>query len=156
ARDHADVVKRGLEMKRAGNAVIALLGGREIHPINARVGGFYHAPTKRELAPLAEQLKRGRDAALEAVRWTARRAFPDFERNYTFVALHHPDEYPLNEGRLISNTGLDIASREYDGRFHEIHVAHSNALHSVLDDGVAYFAGPLARYNLNFDRLWPL
>jgi len=156
AHDHADVVKGGLEMKRAGNAVIALLGGREIHPINARVGGFYRAPTKRELAPLAEQLKRGRDAALEAVRWTARLPFPDFERDYTFVALRHPDEYPINEGRLVSNTGLDIAVREYDGRFHEIHVAHSNALHSVLNDGVAYFAGPLARYNLNFDRLSPL
>jgi sulfhydrogenase subunit alpha len=156
AQDYPDIVKRGLQMKKAGNAIVGLLGGREVHPVNVRVGGFYKVPAKRDFAQLAEQLKWGREAALETVRWTAQLSFPDFEQNYEFIALQHPDEYPFNEGRLVSNKGLDIAVQEYEDHFVEEHVPYSNALHSVLKGRGAYFVGPLARYNLNFEKLSPL
>jgi coenzyme F420-reducing hydrogenase alpha subunit len=87
ARDHDDVVRRGLALKKAGNEIIALLGGREIHPINVRVGGFYRVPRRRELEPLGESLKWARDAALETVRWVAGFDFPGRERDYVFGAL---------------------------------------------------------------------
>ncbi len=156
AKDHPDAVRRGLQLKKTGNEIIALLGGRSIHPVNIRVGGFYRTPTRRELAPLGERLRWAREAALETVRWTAAFPFPEFEQDYTFVALRHPDEYPFNEGRLGSNRGLDIAIAEYDQHFVEEQVPHSTALHSVLRGRGAYLVGPLARYNLNFDRLSPL
>ena len=156
AKDHPEIVQHGLQLKKVGNEILTLLGGREVHPINVRVGGFYRVPTKRELAPLAERLKWAREAALETVRWTATLPFPEFEQDYEFVALRHPNEYPFNEGRLVSNKGLDIAINEYDNHFVEEHVQHSNALHSVLKERGAYFVGPLARYNLNFDKLSPL
>lgn len=156
AKDHPGVVQRGLQLKKAGNEIVTLLGGREIHPINVRVGGFYKLPARSELAGLAERLKWARNAALETVRWVAGMPFPDFEQNYTFVALRHPDEYPFNDGRLVSNGGLDIPISEYDANFAEEHVQHSNALHSALRQHGAYFVGPLARYSLNFDRLSPL
>ncbi|MBZ5553657.1 MAG: Ni/Fe hydrogenase subunit alpha [Acidobacteriia bacterium] len=156
AKDHAAVVERALKLKKIGNDLVILLGGREIHPVSVRVGGFYKVPTKRELAPLAEKLKWARDAALDTVQWTADLPFPEFEQDYEFVALHHPEEYPFNEGRLISNKGLNISIREYDHHFVEEHVEHSNALHSQLKVRGAYFVGPLARYNLNFEQLSPL
>jgi sulfhydrogenase subunit alpha len=156
AQDHPEMVKRALQLKKAGNAIVAFIGGREIHPVNVRVGGFYRVPQKQEFAQLVEQLKWGRDAALETVRWVAQLPFPDFVQDYEFVALRHPEEYPFNEGRLVSNKGLSIAVREYDDHFVEEHVAYSNALHSLLKERGAYFVGPLARYNLNFDRLSPL
>jgi sulfhydrogenase subunit alpha len=157
ARDHGDVVKRGLELKKAGNEILQFLGGREIHPINVRVGGFHRAPRKREFAPLTEKLKRARDFAIETARWTATFDYPERERDYTFVTLQHPSEYAFNEGRIISNRGLNISTADYDGHFEETHVAHSTALHSHLrNGGGAYLTGPLARYNLNFDSLSPL
>jgi coenzyme F420-reducing hydrogenase alpha subunit len=156
AADHRDVVQRGLQLKKAGNEIMALLGGREIHPINVRVGGFYRVPTRAELRPLAERLRWARDAALETVRWVAGFDFPDFAPDYEFVALRHPDEYPMNEGRIVSSGGLDIAARDYDANFVEEQVPHSNALHSTLRGGGPYLVGPLARYALNFDRLSPL
>src|SRR4026209_2225129 len=52
ARDHPAIVQRCLALKKAGNEIVSLLGGREIHPINVRVGGFYRVPTRRELEPL--------------------------------------------------------------------------------------------------------
>ncbi len=156
AKDYPDIVQRALQLKKIGNEIVALIGGREIHPINVRVGGFYKVPAKQELSPLAERLKWARDAALETVRWTATLDFPDFEQDYEFVALRHPEEYPFNEGRLVSNKGLDISVHDYDNHFTEEHVQHSNALHSVLKGRGSYFVGPLARYNLNFDKLSPL
>jgi coenzyme F420-reducing hydrogenase alpha subunit len=156
ARDHAEDVQRGLQLKKVGNQIVTLLGGREIHPINVRVGGFYRVPTKRELEPLAERLRWARDAALTTVRWTASLPFPDFTQDYEFVALRHPGEYPFNEGRLVSSKGLDITVGEYEQHFTEEHVDYSNALHSVLRGRDPYFVGPLARYSLNFDRLSPL
>jgi coenzyme F420-reducing hydrogenase alpha subunit len=156
ARQYPEIVKRGLQLKKAGNEIVTLLGGREIHPINVKVGGFYRAPARSELAPLLERMKVARDAAIETVRWVAQFPFPEFEQDYTFVSLRHPDEYPFNEGRLVSNRGLDISVHDYDDHFTEEHVAHSNALHSVLKPHTPYFVGPLARYSLNFDRLSPI
>jgi coenzyme F420-reducing hydrogenase alpha subunit len=156
AKDHRKDVERSLALKKAGNEIVRVVGGREVHPVNVRVGGFYRLPTKAELAALAEVLKPARDRALETVRWVAGFDFPDFEQDYEFVALRHPSEYPFNEGRLVSNRGLDLAVRDYETRFVEEHVAHSNALHSVLKGSGAYFVGPQARYSLNYDRLSPL
>jgi len=156
AQDHPEAVRRALELKKLGNDIMAVIGGREIHPINVRVGGFYRVPTVAELRPFVERLERAQEAAYDTVRLVAGFSFPDFEQDYEFVALRHPDEYPLNEGRLVSNKGLDIAVREYEGHFVEEHVEHSNALHSSIKGRGNYFVGPLARYNLNFDRLSPL
>ncbi|HEX3034868.1 MAG TPA: nickel-dependent hydrogenase large subunit, partial [Thermodesulfobacteriota bacterium] len=89
-------------------------------------------------------------------RWVSTFPFPEFEKDYEFVSLSHPDEYPISEGRLVSNKGLDIDVSEYDDCFTEEHVAHSNALHSVLKGRGEYFVGPMARFNLNFDKLSPL
>jgi coenzyme F420-reducing hydrogenase alpha subunit len=153
SRDHPELVELALKLKKAGNDLVALLGGREIHPVSVRVGGFYRVPTKSELRPLRERLEQARDWALDLLRAVAAFEFPDFERGYEFVALRHPEEYPLNEGRLVSSTGLDIAVSDFEEHFREDHVPHSNALHAVHRARGAYHVGPLARYSLNFDRL---
>jgi len=153
AKDHPKVVRQGLELKKIGNEVIRLLGGREIHPINVKVGGFYKVPTNQELASLSDRLKWARDAAYETVRWTSTLPFPDFEQDYEFVALHHPEEYAIIEGNLVSNKGLDIPISDFENHVLEEHVKHSTSLHAFMKGKGAYLVGPLARYNLNFDRL---
>lgn len=156
ARTHPGAVERGLALKKTGNELMALLGGREIHPINVRVGGFYKVPRRADLAGIAESIKRARDAALETVKWVAGFEFPDCERDYEFVALCPGDEYPFNEGRIVSNRGLDIAARNYDDHFEEEQVARSTALHARIRGRGAYLVGPLGRYALNFEKLSPL
>ena len=156
AKDHPDAVKRGLRLKKIGNTLMSVVGGREIHPINVKVGGFYRVPEKRQLLDLEDELKWARDTAVETANWVAGFTFPEFERNYEFVALHHPQEYAIQEGRLVSNRGLDIPIPEYEQHFAEDHVQHSNALHSTDLEHGAYFVGPLARFSLNFEFLSPL
>ena len=108
ARDHQSIVQQGLRLKKAGNRIVALMGGREIHPVSAAVGGFYKAPSKSALKELEDELKWALDASLATARWVSGFDFPDFEQDYEFVSLSHPDEYPFNEGRIVSNRGLDI------------------------------------------------
>ena len=153
AGTHGDIVRKALALKKTGNEIMRVLGGREVHPVNVRPGGFYRAPTVAELAPLADRLREAHAIAIELVRWVATLPFPELERDYEFVALRHPDEYPMNEGRLVSDRGLDIDIADYESEFEERHVSHSTALHSVLKRRGAYLVGPLARYALNFDRL---
>ncbi len=155
AGDHPGIVESALALKKAGNALMRVIGGREIHPINVRVGGFYRAPTRAELAPVVEQLERAREFAREAVAWTAGLPFPDFEEDFVFLALRDPDVYAIESGRLVSSTGLDLAPADYDEYVVEEQVPHSTALHSRLLDGTRYLVGPLARYALNRDRLSP-
>jgi coenzyme F420-reducing hydrogenase alpha subunit len=132
-----------------------VIGGREIHPINVRVGGFYRAPTRAELAPVIEELERAREFALEAVGFTASLPCPDFEEDFVFLALRDLGVYAIEGGRLVSSTGLDLAPSQYDEHIVEEHVEHSTALHSRLPDGTRYLVGPLARYALNRDKLSP-
>jgi len=156
AKDHRDVVEQALRLKKIGNHIVTLMGGREIHPLSAAVGGFYKVPTENELRGMSDDLKWALEASLTATRLVAGFEFPDFDEDYEFVALRHPDEYPFNEGRLVSNKGLDIDASAYEEHFAEQHVKHSNALQSVLRGRGSYLVGPLARFNLNFDRLPPV
>lgn len=155
SRSQPELVKTALRLKKLGNDIVIAVGGREIHPVNVRVGGFYRLPRVEDLRSLLEPLQWGLEAAREIVRIMSGLTFPAFEQEYEFVALRHPSEYPLNEGRIVSSRGVDIPVREYESLFAEEHVAHSNALHSVHRDVGPYLVGPLARFNLNYDRLTP-
>ncbi len=155
AADHPEAVRQGLRMKRLGNDLVALLGGREIHPVSAMVGGFSRVPKEEELRPLLESMKRAKEEAIKAVAWLGKLPLPDLTRDIEFVALSHPDEYAMNEGRVISSKGLDIAVRDFEDRVHGWQVPYSSALHYTVKGRGAYFVGPLARVNLNFRHLTP-
>ncbi len=154
AGDHPQIAQRGLELKKAGNAIVSVVGGREIHPVNLRVGGFYRAPSPAELRrALRDQLERARELALETVRWVSSFEFPDVDWDPELVALSDPDLYPIDLGRIVSNRGLDIAPAQFLSEVTEEHVEHSNALHATLRARGAYLTGPLARYNLASSKL---
>jgi coenzyme F420-reducing hydrogenase alpha subunit len=156
AADHREVVEKGLRMKKIGNDLLGILGGRAIHPINVTVGGFYRAPGRDALRRLLPDLEWGLAASIETLELVSKFDFPDLQRDYECVSVKHPEEYPMNEGRIVSTSGLDIAMEEYDEHFQEQHMPQSTALHSVmLPEAKSYLLGPLARINLCFDQLAP-
>jgi sulfhydrogenase subunit alpha len=158
ARDHPEAANRGLELKKAGNTIVTVIGGREIHPVNLRVGGFYRTPRRAELVKkLYEPLQRAREHAIATVRWTSTFTFPELDwEPPEFVALSEPDRYPIDLGRIVSSQGMDIAPAEFNAHVVEEQVPHSNALHARIRERGRYLTGPLARYNTSSDRLWPL
>lgn len=157
ARDHPELAERGLKLKKAGNTIVTVVGGREIHPINLRVGGFYRAPTRAELRrKLVDPLEHAREIALDTVRWAAKLTFPEVDREPELVALSEPGRYPIDLGRIVSDRGLDIELPEFGAHVVEEQVEHSNALHARLRERGSYLCGSLSRYNLSFENLWPL
>ncbi len=151
-----EAVERGLALKRTGNMVMATVGGRSVHPVNVRVGGFYRSPDPQAVAALVEPLRRARDAALATVEWVVGFDFPDVQGDYRFVALRDPPRYPIEQGRPASSDGLDLSPAQLADLVVEEHVARSTALHARLAGRDAYLTGPLARYALNADRLPPI
>ncbi len=156
ATDHREIVERGLALKKAGNAILDLVGGRAIHPINVRVGGFYSAPPRDRMDALAEVLRKALDGALETVRWVAGLDFPDLELDHELLAVRHPDRYAIEAGTTVRRSaGADFPVNAFSNHVVEEHLPHSTALHARLD-GHRYLTGPLARYSLNHDLLSPL
>jgi len=155
AQDDPELVKQVLRLKKLGNDIMATLGGREIHPINVKAGGFYSLPRKSAWTQIIEELKWGLDMAGKAVGIVAGFEIPELTMDYEFLALSHPDEYPFNEGILVTSRGLAFDKSEFYDHVEELHVEHSHALHSRLRARSHYLTGPLARVNLNFERLSP-
>ncbi len=170
ARDHRAHVERGLRIKQAGNAIVELLGGRAIHPVNVRLGGFHRVPPEGELRPLAERLRRARQDALDTVEWVAGFDFPDAGADWDLLALAEPGTYAIERGTPTamaapSSAGLDpgttqaLPTRSFPVREFEHHVVErqvpgSTALASSLD-GRRHLTGPLARYAISGRWLSP-
>jgi coenzyme F420-reducing hydrogenase alpha subunit len=156
AKVNPGLVETALRLKKAGNEVMRVVGGREVHPINVRVGGWYSVPTRAQLESLVPELEWAKQAALESVRVVAGLDFPRLEQDYEFVALDGEGEYPIERGlRLVSSAGLDVPIDAFLEHVIEEHVEHSNALHAYLRGRGAYLVGPLARYALHRHLLSP-
>jgi sulfhydrogenase subunit alpha len=155
ASNHRDIVERGLRLKKAGNEILETVGGRAIHPINPRIGGFYRAPTAADLVPLAAELRHALDAALATVTWVGGFDFPDLDLGHDLLAIHDRDRYAIETGQAVRSTQLSFPVNEFLDHVVERQVPHSTALQSTLD-GHSYLTGPLARYTLNGSQLSPL
>ncbi|NND98061.1 MAG: Ni/Fe hydrogenase subunit alpha [Pirellulaceae bacterium] len=156
AAEFPDEVQRGLRMKKHGNQLLEVLGGRAIHPVNVAVGGFYRAPRREDLQRLIPDLQWCLQAAIDTTRWVAGFDYPSFRCDYQLVSLAHADEYPMNEGSVVTSGGQTIEVNDYESEFQERQVEHSTALHSARrKTGETYLVGPLARVGLNLDHLSP-
>ncbi|MGC0405786.1 sulfhydrogenase subunit alpha [Streptomyces sp. SAI-126] len=159
ARTHRAEVERGLRLKKAGNSLMEVLGGRAIHPVNVRLGGFHRAPTRTELRSLSEELKRALDDAWATVRWVSGFEFPDAHTDAALLALACPDTYAIESGTptvlRADGTSGSFPVRDFAERVRESHVPHSTALHSRLD-GHLHLTGSLARFAVGGRRLSPV
>ena len=150
-----EVVAKALRMKKAGNAILRIIGGRSVHPVSTTVGGFYRWPEKDQLTAMLPELEWALAAAAETARWSVTLPYPDFEVECEYVALRHPKEYGVLEGEVVSSSGRKVSVGEYEKYYLEEHVRHSNSLHSHTREGKKYMVGPLARLNLNAEQLGP-
>ncbi|HEU5355127.1 MAG TPA: Ni/Fe hydrogenase subunit alpha [Actinocrinis sp.] len=172
AKDHRAIVARGLALKKTGNDLVELVGGRAIHPINVRVGGFHRSPARSELDAFKSRLDEALAAALATVQWAAGFEFPDFETPHALLALDDAGprggtvsaegerggpRYPIDAGSgVITTAGIGFPVSDFEYFVAESQVPHSTALHAKLKGVGTYLTGPLARYNLAGNRLWPV
>jgi sulfhydrogenase subunit alpha len=155
-KEYLEIAKRGLRFKKLGNDILTMLGGRPIHPVSVRAGGFFRIPGKKALSSLLPELEKAYTESLQAIRWSASLDFGDSPVDTEFISLGNTSEYPMNEGRVVSTMGLDTSFDDFFGSIKERQVDYSTALHSEIkrDGGLSpYLVGPLSRLNLNHEKL---
>jgi sulfhydrogenase subunit alpha len=156
AAEAPDIVRKALRLKKVGNELLRVIGGRSVHPVNVCVGGFYRWPELYAIQAMIPELEWARKAAVETVQFAAGLTYPEFEMDYEFVAISRPEEYAIYHGEVLSSRRGAIPLERFERAYIETHVEHSTALHSHAEDGKPYFVGPLARLNLNYAQLRPV
>jgi len=153
AKSHMDIFKRALELKKLGNDITQIIGGRSVHPVTMLVNGFSSLPNKNKLQAIRKRLINSKKEAFETVDLFTNIEIPDFVRQCEHIAISDPKYYAINEGRLKSSKGLDIDEMDYRKNIYEKQKAYSTALHSYIKDRDSFMVGPLPRVNLNYNQL---
>jgi len=154
AKENIDAVKQALRLKKLGNDLGELIGGRAVHPISAVVGGFTKEPTKEDLAKIRLRLKKEKEDIWNAVDLFSSFNYPEIDRQTELVAISNDKEYAVNEGRLMSSHGLNSPEVEYRIHIEEKGVNYSNTKKSFIN-GKDFLSGPIARVNRNYQKLTP-
>lgn len=155
AQTHPDVVKRALSLKKLGNELTSLVGGRPVHPVTAVVGGFTAEPARADLVAFAERLHASALDAAATVDLFAGFDVPSFDTAGEMLALVSPDDYAIYDGEVCAlDGGWCRPAGEYREFVTETVVRHSNAKHSSVD-GRPFMVGALPRLNLSWERLLP-
>jgi coenzyme F420-reducing hydrogenase alpha subunit len=148
-------VELSLRVRAMGNRILSLLGARPINPVGVCLGGFHRAPSRHDMEALADALAPVLTEARALFDWLASLSVPSRPQPLELVCLSHPDEYPMNEGSIVSSRGLSTSAAAFEAHFEERQVPHSTALHCLVRGRGPYQVGPLARVLMHRDKLHP-
>ncbi len=152
AKKHEDLIDQALQLKKVGNDLSEIVGGRAVHPISAVFGGFTKIPEKEDLTEVKERLAQQKAKIGSTVDLFSSFNYPEVDRDSALVAISNDEEYAVNEGRLRSNKGLDVTEKEYRKHVREKEAPYSNAKSSLIN-GEDFLVGPIARVSLNYEKL---
>ena len=158
AADLPDAARLGLRLKKLGNTIQEVIGGRAVHPVNAIVGGFGKLPSMDELTALRDELRQAAEASQTVIDLVASLPPADFCSKDTVFAALRPKEfgygYYSGDQILVRVNGKTetVAAAEYRSLANERAVAHSHAKHSQYK-GRPFMVGSLARLTVNADLL---
>ena len=148
-----EIFRLALRIKKFSNKVMEVVGGRGVHPVSFRVGGLYRIIRKEELTKLQRNINEIKMYAEKLLRWTLRLNIPHYERDIEFTSLRNGKEYPILEGRVISNKGLNISEDDFENCIDVEQTHYSNALRYRIKGRGPYVTGPIARFNNNYDLI---
>lgn len=154
AGEYPDVVKIALKLKKLGNDLQILTGGREVHQVTPMVGGFSSYPKKARLRELKEEILDARQDLQACIDLWATLDEPEFERETDYLALRRDDEYALVDGELATLNGLRAPVEDYKKHIQERIPQYSYAK-AGTHNGHGFLVGALARLNINEDHLLP-
>ena len=153
-RTHKEVVVRALSLKKLANDLCDVVGGRTVHPIRCKVGGFSCLPKVSELEQIRSRLEAARSEVDKTVDLFTTLTIPPFERETEYIAISSKTEYPLYEGVLCSSDAGAFKDEDYRAVTNEYVVPQSTAKYTKHKRD-AYMVGALARFNINYERLHP-
>ena len=153
SKDNGELLKSAIKLKKLGNDLTELVGGRSVHPVTAVVGGFTNTIPREEAKKMIKQCEEAKVDALETIELFKQLEIPKFKRKCEHIALNQSNEYAINEGYVKSTEGLYIPQEEYRKHIEECQIPYSNCKQSNVKGRASYLVGPLARVNINFEQL---
>ena len=145
-----ELIHHAFEVKKAGNDLSKLIGGRAIHPPYAQIGQFLHLPDKNETKKVIDELKKVRSYIFELVRIFYDCPFV-FRKRTRFVALTTQD-FSFLEGIIKTSQKITIPEENYWDHLHRVIIPYSQAT-GFQFEGKDFMVGALARMNLNKEKL---
>ncbi len=155
AADYPEEVKLALKMKKLGNTIQELVGGRAIHPITTDIGGFSDVPSEKALMDLKTQLEEALEGSVKTADILAGIDYTDYytDQDFKYLAVkpNHDDFGFMGDKIMDSNGGLNPVEK-YKDYIREYVVDHSTAKQSLYNEK-SFMVGAIARTNLLGDRL---
>ena len=154
ADKYGDTVLKALQLKKFGNMVMRMMGGRMMHGENPIIGGFGKLPTKVKLANTKEKALELLPFAIDTIDLLAGFEVPDhMERETQFLCCKPPhDNYDYHGDEFITSDGQEHPVEDYKSIIKERVVSHSFAKRGQYKDK-PFTVGALARILLLGNRL---
>jgi sulfhydrogenase subunit alpha len=146
------VVNIAVKIKKIGNEIVRIIGGRAVHPLTTVVGGFTKLPSAEDLLRIREMLVSLYPDVETSVKVLKTLKIPGFERETEYICLTDKEDYALYDGDIKSSDGWTIKPQEYLDKIKETVVQHSTGKHCSASRD-AYMVGALSRINNNYAKL---
>lgn len=147
---HKDEIERALRIKRLGNALVSTIGGRDIHPLTAVVGGFSKLPSKEDLISLSGELDATYEDAKKTLELFYNLLYPEFKHKSTYMAMH--GKHLLGDKiSYLENETLNQFPHDYETYIKD-YFQHDSTGEFVVMEGRAYTVGAQARINVNWEN----
>lgn len=145
-------VERALRLKKIGNDLMGLIGGRHTHALCAVTGGFTHVPTKKQFETIRQRLHEAIPDATAQIELMASFSEPKLVRQSQYLSIKDVNEFPIYKGRLTTDGGLGVEEADYLSLIKERNVPYAHSKFSEIE-GKSYFVGSLPRLNVASDQL---
>ncbi|MFA6096963.1 MAG: nickel-dependent hydrogenase large subunit [Candidatus Paceibacterota bacterium] len=156
AGERPEFVVKVLRLRDFGNNVIKFIGGRAIHPLTPKVGGWHKVPNKSILQEIEKEGKKVLPYSKLLVDFVMSLKIPDFKRKTEYLA-HKPNEenkYSSYYGKVHSNEGWVANEEKFRAEIKEQQMDGTVAK-LAKRDGKSYATDALARLHINKENLNP-
>ncbi|MBI5158487.1 Ni/Fe hydrogenase subunit alpha [Candidatus Micrarchaeota archaeon] len=150
AQANREETKKALHVKKIGNDMVEMIGGREVHPMTALVNGFSKLPSRKELQQMKEALEGAKEDAMAIAKVMAQLPYPEFERETQYVSVVGSSYL----GDLIATCKGNecFPQKNFADYLDECMNPESTAKY-VVRENKEFMVGSLARFNVNMQHL---
>lgn len=150
-----EIYETAIKMKKIGDKIVEIIGGRAVHPTAPTVGGFLSVPSNKELRELRNEIEGLLHLALETVELFTGFKTPSLKRKTEYLATQKEGKLAYYDGEsIVSNLGFKCPVENYPYAFKE-EIKEGSTAKQATRDGRGFMVGALARLSLDPESLHP-
>ena len=154
AKEKPEIVKKVLRLRDFGNNIIKTIGGRSVHPITPKVGGWHKKPTKKDIEEIKKESRNALAYSKVLIDLISSLKMPVFERKTEYIAYSSTDKYIGYDGEIRSSNGWSVKEEKFKSEIEE-YQEEDLVVKLTSHNGKSYATDALARLHLNSNKLHP-